>query len=380
MSKELTASEILQHLVNAGRNPKETIKASMKATGKEVIGCFPVYSPEEIVYAAGYLPVGMWGGQLQGNRSDMYLQSFCCSVMKANMEQALSGQYDFLSGVIITAYCDTLKCIIEDWKAAMPEMKVIPMVYPQNRKGPAGRNFMREELLRVKSEIEKLSGTEIAEEQLQSAVDVYDEYRKTMRAFTKASAKHMDVISSKDRHLIIKAAWFMDKKEYTDLLSKVTEWLETLDEYSVEGKKVILTGLICEPEEIYDILAENDMYVVADDLAHESRQFRQEVPARGSAADRMTERIVCQDGCTFLYDPAKSRGDMIKSMVKENDADAVIFCQLKFCDPDEFDYPLIKKEMEAADIPMIYLELEQQMNSFGQIRTRMQGFSEMLSF
>ena len=51
---------------------------------------------------------------------------------------------------------------------------------------------------------------------------------------------------------------------------------------------------------------------------------------------------------------------------------------MKFCDPEEFDYPIFKKELEAANIPILYLEVEQKMDSMEQIRTRVQSFIEML--
>ena len=51
---------------------------------------------------------------------------------------------------------------------------------------------------------------------------------------------------------------------------------------------------------------------------------------------------------------------------------------MEFCDPEEFDYPIYKKELEAAGIPMLYLEIDQQIDSFEQIRTRVQSFTEML--
>jgi benzoyl-CoA reductase/2-hydroxyglutaryl-CoA dehydratase subunit BcrC/BadD/HgdB len=149
------------------------------------------------------------------------------------------------------------------------------------------------------------------------------------------------------------------------------------EEFS-KNKKIILSGLIVEPNGLLDILAENGMYVVADDLAHESRQFRTIAPRVGNALQRMAERVAMQDGCAFLYDEGKTRGAMLVDMVKEYQADAVIICQLKFCDPEEFDYPLIKKELEEEGIPVLYIELEQQMDSLEQLRTRIQSFSEML--
>lgn len=44
-------------------------------TGNKAIGCFPVYTPEEIVYAAGMLPVGMWGGQTEVDLAKQYFSS-----------------------------------------------------------------------------------------------------------------------------------------------------------------------------------------------------------------------------------------------------------------------------------------------------------------
>lgn len=89
---------LVEELVEEARHPKKTIITSMKETGKNAFGCFPIYTPEEIVYAAGYLPVGLWGGQTTFKNVDKYIQSFCCSIMRANMELGMKGTYDFLAG------------------------------------------------------------------------------------------------------------------------------------------------------------------------------------------------------------------------------------------------------------------------------------------
>lgn len=370
--------KMMGELERAGMHPTTTIAETMGKTGKKAVGCFPLYTPEEVVYAAGFLPVGMWGGPETGSLSDMYLQSFCCSVMKANMQQALSGRYDFLTAVITTAYCDTLKCMMENWKAASPHMNIVPVVYPQNRKSESGKMFMEEETMRLRDQLEELAGEAVTEEKLEEAVDLYEEYRTAMRAFTDAVSKVPVTVPAVKRHRILKAGWFMDKKEYTKKIEALTEELKKLPEETPEGKRVILTGVMCEPDEILEIINENGMYVVADDLAHESRQFENSCPEEGRAARRIAERLAAQDGCTFLYDEEKTRGLNLMKKVWKYRADGIIFCQMKFCDPDEFDYPILKKEMERAGVPMLHMEIEQQMQSMGQIRTRLQGFREML--
>jgi benzoyl-CoA reductase/2-hydroxyglutaryl-CoA dehydratase subunit BcrC/BadD/HgdB len=372
--------DLIHELETIAENPGASVLKAMKQTGKKAVGCFPIYAPEEIVYAAGMLPVGMWGGHATGNLANKYLQGFCCSIMKANTEQALKGDYECLSAVIMTSYCDTLKCLMENWKVASPQLHIIPIVYAQNRKIEAGKTYMLEEFERVKDELEKITGEEISEVDLITAVDLYDDYRATMQEFVEIVNEHPSIFKARTRHLIIKAAYYMDKKDYT---AKIKTLIEEVNKMQVKPdlklKKIILTGLMSEPNGFLDLLTENNMLVVSDDLAQESRQFRTIAPKEGTALRRMAERIALQDGCTFLYDAGKTRGQRLIEMKKKYDADAIIFCQLKFCDPDEFDYPILKKEMEKANIPMLHVELEQQMDSLEQLRTRVQSFAEMLA-
>jgi benzoyl-CoA reductase/2-hydroxyglutaryl-CoA dehydratase subunit BcrC/BadD/HgdB len=226
-----------------------------------------------------------------------------------------------------------------------------------------------------------MCGSAVSEEALESAWRIYEAYRAAMRDFASAAAHRPDVIGARRRHLLIKAGYFMDKQIYTNAIRQITEGLQRETGEASDAKhglRAVLTGYIGEPVEILDILDENGISVVADDLAHESRQFRVVGSDAGDALARMADRILSHDGCTFLYDGDKRRGENLVKAVREGRADAVIVFMMKFCDPEEFDYPIYKKELEDAGIPLLYLETEQQMDSFEQVRTRIQSFAEML--
>lgn len=120
-----TLEMMIQTLCQAGRCPEETIRSSVKETGKPAVGCFPLFVPEELVYAAGFLPVGLWGGISSFQKSNQYIQSFACSIMRANLELGLSGKYDMLKAALIPSQCDTLKCVCENFKVAVPKVPVI---------------------------------------------------------------------------------------------------------------------------------------------------------------------------------------------------------------------------------------------------------------
>ena len=365
-------------LASKAAHPRDTVLKTIEKTGKKAIGCFPIYSVEELIYAAGMVPVGMWGGRMPFKESEKYLQSFCCSIMKENIELGVSGAYDMLSAVTIPSLCDTLKCVMSNWTAAVPHIPVVPLIFPQNRKSPAGIDYMRKEFRKIATLLEGISGKKITDKDLEDALAVFDDFRKTIMEFTVVAREYGETINPKVRHHIIKASYFLDKKDYTEELKAIIEGLKALPKEKEFEKKVVLTGLIAEPDPFLDLLIENEFQVVGDDLAQESRQFRTQYREGLDPIDKIVYRFVDQDGCAFLYDAHKSRGSKIINLVNETNAKGVIVTMMKFCDPEEFDYPIYKKELENAGIKHCYVELEQNIEGYENIRTRVQSFAEMI--
>ena len=83
------------------------------------------------------------------------------------------------------------------------------------------------------------------------------------------------------------------------------------------------------------------------------------------------------DCCSVLYDADKKRADLITDLAADRKADGVIVMQTKFCDPEEFDYVIIKEACAAKKIPHIIVEIDRQMTNYDQARTIIQSFAEM---
>ncbi|MDD3164791.1 MAG: 2-hydroxyacyl-CoA dehydratase family protein [Oscillospiraceae bacterium] len=369
--------ELIAELVAAAETPAKTIKKSMEDTGKKAIGCFPLHIPEEIIYACNYLPVGMWGGKTDLKLCDTYMQSFCCTIMRANLEYGMKGTYNFLSGIVMNAMCDTLKCVCEDWKIAVPQVPIIPVVYAQQRKSEEGIEYMKAEFKRVRHALEKLEGRMVMDRDVENAYEMYEDYRAAMRDFDATCVNYPITMDAYTRHLVIKAGFFMDKAVYKEKIKAITAGLKAQAPEKFDGIRVIATGLLSEPNEVLNIFKENNIAIVGDDLAQESRLWR--TPGRdikGSVWEKMALRMADQRGDCFLYEPDKQRGEMMIEMCKARSAKAVVVFMMKFCDPEEFDYPIYKKELDDAGVPHLYLEVDQMIDSFEQIRTRIQAFAE----
>ena len=87
----------LERLQRACANPREQLNRYLEQ-GKQVVGCFAPYAPEELVHAAGLIPMGMWGGRTELKLAKSYLPAFACPIMQANMEPV---SYTHLSSALI---------------------------------------------------------------------------------------------------------------------------------------------------------------------------------------------------------------------------------------------------------------------------------------
>jgi benzoyl-CoA reductase/2-hydroxyglutaryl-CoA dehydratase subunit BcrC/BadD/HgdB len=68
----------------------------------------------------------------------------------------------------------------------------------------------------------------------------------------------------------------------------------------------------------------------------------------------------------------------IENSIIKNHVEGIIFISLKFCDTVLYSFPLLKERLNQMGIPVLYLEMEYDNFSEGQLKTRIEAFLEML--
>lgn len=368
----------LARLTQACKNPKGQLEYYL-GQGKKVIGCFPPYAPEELVYACGMIPMGLWGGHTELKLVKSYLPAFACPIMQSNLEFGLKGTYEGLSAVIIPAICDTLRCMTQNWRFGVPSIPMIPIVYPQNRTSPASVDYLISEYETVLVMLATITGNQMSEKALCAAIDIYNHHHVIMRQFNQLANDHLDIITPKVRHTVNKSAFFFDKKEHTAIVEEIIRALQERPVHEFSGKRVVLTGIVCEPDALLDVFEENHIAVVADDLAQENRQIRTDTPEKGGGGlKRLALQWNARRGCSLIHELGKPRGPMLVNMCRETQANGVINCMMKFCDPEEYDQPYFEADLREAGYPCLTIEIDSQNQSYEQIRTRVESFCEMI--
>lgn len=376
MTTELSST--IEQLTEACLHPRKQLERYL-TQGKKVVGCFEPYTPEELVHASGMIPMGLWGGYTELKYAKSYLPAFACPIMQANMEFGLNGTYKGLSAVLIPAICDTLRCMTQNWRFGVPSIPMIPIVYPQNRQSEASIDYLVSEYETVLVMLATITGQMMKEKALCETIEIYNEHNHTMREFSDIANEHLDIITPQIRHMVMKSAFFFEKAEHTRLVKKLINGLKKEPTYTFTGKKILLTGIAGEPGALLEILSDNQLAVVGDDLAQESRQIRTDIPVNGkSALKRLAFQWKGRSCCSLIHETGKRRGAFLRTLCEETGAAGVINCQMKFCDPEEYDKPWLERDLKEAGYPCLTIEVDQLDRSFEQLRTRIQAFAEML--
>ena len=91
-------NDILNKLHEVAASPRAQMDGYL-AQGKKIVLCAPVYTPEELIHAMGFVPMGAWGGNVALNRAKEYCPAFLCAIVQSLLELGINGAYEGASAM-----------------------------------------------------------------------------------------------------------------------------------------------------------------------------------------------------------------------------------------------------------------------------------------
>lgn len=354
----------------------------LKNKGKNIIGYFCSYAPEEIIYAAGLHPIRLTGSSpnsAAAGLADAHLQSYCCSAVRGALEEALSGRLDFLDGAVFPHTCDSIQRLSDIWRLNTHFKFFADIVLPVKLNTQSAKEYMINILQKFKKDIEGSFNVVIDHNKLEDAVKKFNTIRSNLKMIYEIHSHDFKLISGRDLYTVMKAAMIMDRDYLLERLPVIIEDLKH-GKLAVadagDKKKIILTGSVCNQPDVYDVIEQSGGVVVWDDLCTGSRYFEGMAAETGDAIEAIAQRYAERPVCPAKHLSLHSRGELIVKMAKEHGA-GVVFLLLKFCDPHAFDYPYIKDMLAKENIPNMLIEIEDKISE-GQLSTRLETFMQML--
>jgi bcr-type benzoyl-CoA reductase subunit C len=350
------------------------------AQGKRVAGFMCSYSPQELIHAAGYLPVRILGQQGATPQADELLQAYACSLARASLNSGLSGSFDFLNLAVFAHTCDTMQNVADLWQRNVPGMETLIVSMPTRTQGAAASQYLRIEFNRVRAWLEARVGA-IADERIAASMQLYQRHRAAMQRLYALRRRRTGILSGAEMNTIVLSAMLMPKEDHLLLLNQLIDQLEVQPEISdmvSDAPRILVTGSICQNRDYITVLEEAGCVIADDDLCMGSRSFTAPDPGPGDPLDALTGQYLGRRPCPAFHSPGFDPGDHLVERAQQARAEGVVFLLTKFCDPWFFDYPPARKKLDAAGIPSLLVEIEQNQPVPEQFRTRAQAFFETI--
>ena len=358
-------------------NVSQTVIRNEEESGRPVVGVMPAYFPMELIYAAGAYPVQLWGNNLPLEKSDAYLQSYCCSVARSVLELELSGISTMVSAYAFTSLCDTLINLREIYRRLFAK-PTVQLSIPITQTKAARRAYLKDVLNSVTTGLEEITGQQITPASLTEAATLYGHTRSLQRKLYHIRRQKPGLMKNHDFYTALKAGFFLPPEVYNQMLETLWQNLNTMPPPQNRRPKVLISGMVFDPLENYKIFDELNVDIVDDDLANGWRTVSKKNLQVEDLVEGVTDYLFNPAPCCCIYNPDNDRHSFLLDKVKQSGADGVLFWYIKFCEPDAFDRPQLINRLKAEGIPSTFIDMELTMSNFEAIKTRINAFCEIL--
>jgi len=355
---------------------RHDVAKSWKREGKPVVGWTCTYVPQEVIYAAGALPVMIFGDLESTKLADAYLPNNTCSFARSCFNLALKGDYDYLDGFVASNSCDNRDKVYDMWRyyTKIPYIHFINTPHSSTEKA---HEFFYEEIVRFKKALEKAFGTVISDEDLKHAIKVYNENRTLMKKVYNLRMRNPPLVSGVEALEIALSGMVSPKEEHNKLLSQFySEAFQRIDPPK-EGVRLLVSGSMMDNTELLRIVEAAGGNIVADDFCTGSRYLWDLIHYDGDPLRAIAKRYLGKVPSPYTLQH-EERFKHVVEMAKKYDVEGAVIFVLKFCDSHLFDAPHLIEELKALGLPVLYLEWEHAMSGIAGLKTRIEAFIEMV--
>lgn len=359
------------------QNRHDYAKAWQERTGGKVLGYFCTYVPEEILIAAGVLPVRILGSHEPQDVTEPHIFGMFCPFCRDCLAQGLKGRYDYLNGLMIAQACLHIRQAYTSWEKHLPPEFKYYMPHPMKVQSPRALPYLTEEIKVFRKAVEEWIGVEITDEKLNDAIEVNNENRRLMRQIYDLRKSDNPPLTGEEAMEMVISSQMVDKAEHNEELRKVLAELPNRSIDRETGARLIILGSENDDIKFINMVENLGATFVVDDHCTGTRYFWNTVESNGDMMQSLAQRYIDRPRCPSKDWEERTRVDHIVRLSDEWNVDGAIVIQQKFCDPHELDIPAIRKTLDEKGVKSLFLEFDVTV-PLGQFRIRVEAFLEMI--
>lgn len=350
-----------------------------KKKGGEVLGFSCLFTPVELIEAAGLLPYRLKAmGNTETDLADAHLSLFNCGYCRSLFQLVLDGRYEFLDGVMETNGCDHIRLMMENWQHVLDPKTFhylrVPHTITEETLG-----YFEDQLGMMRDFLSKSFNVEISAADIKAAMARMDGVRDKLRTLYGMRERTRPAITGSEVQALLIAGGSLRSEDFDTLLSDVIAEKEGVELEGYEARVMICGAL---PDQISVIQAVEDLggLVVADSLCMGSRAFWKRTGAGGEEPLKaLAKEYLNSILCPRMFLNYVERRDFVAETAKRAGVQGIIYYYNKFCDIHGADSAVLRRDMEQLGIPVLVLEAAYGAETdMGRIRTRVQALLERI--
>jgi benzoyl-CoA reductase/2-hydroxyglutaryl-CoA dehydratase subunit BcrC/BadD/HgdB len=357
-----------------------------KEAGRHVVGTYCLYSPVELVTAAGAFPVSLCGtSQNPIPAAEKVLPRNLCPLIKSSYGFAATDTcpYFHLSDMLIAeTTCDGKKKMYE----LLEELKPLHLMQlPQIQNRDSAAQYWYGELVRLKERLEAEFGVEITEEKLREAIRQTNEERRSLQELQDVCKAKPSPITGRDLLTVLHNRGFsVDKRHAIDLVDRLTTDLREMVErgespYTETTPRILLTGVPVGvgSDKVVRIIEECGSNVVCFESCGGYKKVER-VDDQGEPLAAMAERYLAIP-CSCMS-PNRGRFELVARLAEEFQADGVVDLTWMACHTYNIEsYGLRRHIQEHTGLPFLHIETDYSESDTEQLKVRIEAYLEILT-
>jgi benzoyl-CoA reductase/2-hydroxyglutaryl-CoA dehydratase subunit BcrC/BadD/HgdB len=341
------------------------------------LAVLPILYPKELLTALDVLAVEMWGppGPPRGDAAGR-LQSYVCAVARNALAFVASGRADAVDGLLVPHTCDSLQglaTLLSDLGGWRKPLLVFQHARGEDR--PSARAFAEAELRALAASLEALAGRRLDPGRLAWALRLHGEIDALRAALLDGRAR-LALSDAELYALLRRGEWLWPEEHLAELRAGAARLSPAPAQ---PGIPILATGYVPEPAGLLPALNRAGAYVAADDYAAVGRRIARAAPAGGADPwAALVDRYFAYPPCPTRGSDQAARMRRLEALLDASGARGVLVHVQKFCEPELFDVPAIRRTFAARGVPVVVVEGEMERELSAQAETRIEAFVEML--
>ena len=347
--------------------------------GREKAGVLCPYTVEEIIDAAGFIPYRIIPNNQTIDHADAYLPNNLCSFLRHVVDMGVKGELGEYRCIIINHSCDGARRVFDIFEHYMENLDIFFLDIPK-KCDELAEEYFTYNLENLISFLENLTGMPLDEEVLSGTIEVYNINRQHLEEIYTLRARFPHLFNSRFMVELLNANGRSPKSEMNKILKAIIDEGKkpgVSTEVRSKDKRVYVSGNLIDPLPILNFIEDSGGYVVGDDFCFGGRYFPLQVHDGEQPLRSLSKRYLSKHPCGRM-EGIKNRCDIIIEEIKKYKASGIIYTSLKFCDNFLVDYSSLKRKLDQEGIPSLFIESEYFPMGKGQIKTRIEGFLEIL--